>query len=83
MMPMAPTVAIRLVGSSWIEVRGPEGGVLVSRIFSKGETASFSHRQVQVTIGNSGAVRMKANGMPFDLSGPSRVRIVTVMRGGD
>jgi hypothetical protein len=83
MMPMAPTVALRLVGTSWIEVRGPDGGVLVSRVFREGERMAFSQRQVQVTIGRSGAVHMQANGMPFDLTGPSRVRVVTVMRGGD
>jgi hypothetical protein len=83
MMPMAPTVALRLVGTSWIEVRGPDGAVLVSRVFREGERMAFGQRQVQVTIGRSGAVRMQANGMPFDLTGPSRVRVVTVMRGGD
>jgi hypothetical protein len=83
MSPMAPTVELRLVGTSWVEVRGTSGRVLVSQICRKGDHSTFRQRQVTVTVGNAGAVRMRANGMPVELGGPGEVRVVTVMRGGD
>lgn len=82
-MAMAPTVAFRVTGTSWIEVRGPKGQVMVSRTFHEGETKSFSQRQVRVTVGNAGAVRARFNGMKVKLGVEGEVREVTVMRGGD
>ena len=82
-MPMSPTVEFRMVGTSWVEVRGPHGRVLMSEVMHKGERKSFNQSRISVTFGNARAVRLMTNGMPFDLSGKGTVRRVNVMRGGD
>ncbi|HEU4910717.1 MAG TPA: DUF4115 domain-containing protein [Actinomycetes bacterium] len=81
-MPMPPTVAFRLVGTSWVEVRGPNGEVLTTGICRKGDNAEFRQSRVQVVVGNAAAVRLTANGMPVKLGGPGQVRVLTVTRGG-
>ena len=81
-MPMPPTVAFRLVGTSWVEVRGPNGEVLTTGICRKGDHAEFRQSRVQVVVGNAAAVRLTANGMPVELGGPGQVRVLTVTRGG-
>jgi hypothetical protein len=81
-MPMPPTVEFRLVGTSWVEVRGPNGEVLTTGICRKGDHAEFRQSRVQVVVGNAAAVRLTANGMPVELGGPGQVRVLTVTRGG-
>jgi hypothetical protein len=84
MMPMGPTVQLRLVGTSWIEARAmPSGRLLVARLCHAGDVLTFGQRVVEVTIGNAAAVRMTANGMPTPLGAPGVVRRITVTRGGD
>ena len=83
MMAMGPTLELRAVGTSWVEVRGPNDKVLVSRTFPRGESATFSQRRVHLTIGNAGAMRIKANGMPVKAGRPGQVEVMSVVRGGD
>lgn len=82
-MAMGPTLEIRAVGTSWVEVRGPADRVLVARIFRKGDRATFSQSRVHVTIGDAGAVRLTANGMPVRDRRPGQVVLMSVVRGGD
>jgi hypothetical protein len=83
MMAMGPTLELRAVGTSWVEVRGPADRVLVARIFRKGDRATFNPSRVHLTIGNAAAVRVTANGMPVKRGRPGRVMLMTVVRGGD
>jgi hypothetical protein len=83
MMAMGPTLELRAVGTSWVEVRGPNDNVLVARTFHRGESATFTQRRVHVTLGNAGAMRIKANGMPVEPGRPGQVEIMSVVRGGD
>ena len=82
-MAMGPTLQLRAVGTSWVEVRGPRDQVLVSRTFHRGDTASFNQARVHVTIGNGAAIRMTANGMPVKPGRPGQVELMSVVRGGD
>jgi uncharacterized protein DUF4115 len=83
MMAMGPTLELRAVGVSWVEVRGPSDQVLVARTFQPGDSATFNQRRVHVTIGNAAAIRIKANGMPVKPGRPGQVQIMSVVRGGD
>ena len=83
MMAMGPTLELRAVGVSWVEVRGPNDQVLVARTFRPGDSATYNQRRVHVTIGNAAAMRVKANGMPVKPGRPGQVQIMSVVRGGD
>ena len=83
MMAMGPTLELRAVGVSWVQVRGPSNQVLVARTFQPGDSATFNQRWVHVTVGNAAAMRIKANGMPVKPGRPGQVQLLSVVRGGD
>lgn len=80
-MRQRPTPALQLVvtGSvSWIEVRRPNGHVLVSGMVRHGHRLTYRHGPLAVVIGNAGAVRVARNGHTHVAGRPGEVVHLTV-----
>ena len=76
-----PTVALRLVitGSvSWIDVRRPNGHVLVSGLVRHGHRLTYTHGPLTVVIGNAGAVQLTRHGTTHKAGRPGEVVRFTV-----
>lgn len=75
-----PTLAFVLVRNSYITVRVPGGRTLVSKLFRKGQKASFDRKVLQVVNGRPSAVRFTVNGKPRKPGPASEPESFTVRR---
>lgn len=75
-----PTLAFRVLGTSYITVRVPGGRVLASRVFRRGEKRSFDQKVLQVVNGRPRAVRFTVNGRPRKPGPGDRPETFTVRR---
>lgn len=58
-----PQYTVRAVQASWVEIRGGDGKVLVSRVLAPGETASIPlDPRARMVTGNAGGVVIEAEG---------------------
>lgn len=61
--PSGPQYTVRAVQASWVEIRGGDGKVLVSRVLAPGETASIPvDPRARMVTGNAGGVVIEAEG---------------------
>lgn len=76
----APTLDLRLVGSSYVTVRLPGGRTLISKLLHKGQHKVFDQRALEVVIGNAAAVRVTVNGKERKRGARGDVATFTVRR---
>lgn len=82
LVPAAPpTLALQIVGTRcYVSVRVPDGQILLNRTLRKGETARFDQERLEVTLGDSAAVRVTVNGAPRRVKDEGQVETFIVSR---
>lgn len=71
----APTIALQLSGSSWVQIVDAHGHALLDGVLPAGSTRSVSGAApLRVVLGNAPAVTLAVNGRPVALTGRVRRR---------
>jgi cytoskeleton protein RodZ len=71
--------SLRAAGVSWVEVRDPNGKVLLSRTLKAGDTADVAGPlPLKVTIGNASVTQLTLRGRPIDLGPAIRDNVARV-----
>lgn len=79
--PAPPTLSFEVVGEvAWISIGEPGKDPIVAKAFNKGEKASFDQPELNVLVGDGGAVRFIVNGVPRPPDPPGQPAQFTVRR---
>jgi cytoskeleton protein RodZ len=71
--------SLRAAGVSWVEVRDPNGKVLLSRTLKAGDTADVAGPlPLKVTIGNASVTQLSLRGRAIDLGPAIRDNVARV-----
>jgi cytoskeleton protein RodZ len=67
--PVAPALALRLTGDSWVQVTAPDGRMLEQALLHAGDSRRYAAGEVaQVILGDSNAVKVERDGKAVDLA---------------
>lgn len=72
-------LVMKLLEDSWIEIRGADNTVLISRLMNAGSTETLSiTKPVSVTVGNATGVEMTLRGKPVDLKSAAKNNVAHI-----